>query len=68
MDEKLPLKIRLGIKFHLMMCDLCLIYKKQLDLIHTAISKLETDKDSDFFITPLPDQTRKKIKKHLKHH
>ena len=66
MDQKLPLRIRLGIKFHLMMCDLCLRYKKQLELIRNAISKLETDKEPDPLITPLPDPARKKIKNYLK--
>ncbi|RLB97780.1 MAG: zf-HC2 domain-containing protein [Deltaproteobacteria bacterium] len=66
MDQKLSLRIRLGIKFHLMMCDLCSRYKQQLDLIRKAISKVETEKEEDPFITPLPGQTRKKIKNHLK--
>ncbi len=68
MDETLPLKIRMGIKFHLMMCRLCLNYKNQLNLIRKAILKLEIDKDSDCPITHLPDQARQKIKVHLKDH
>ncbi|MDA3787178.1 MAG: hypothetical protein PF503_01560 [Desulfobacula sp.] len=66
MDEKLSLKIRMGIKFHLMMCHLCLNYKNQLILIRKAVLKLESDKKSDNEITHLPDQARQKIKKHLK--
>ena len=66
MDIKLPLRVRAGIKFHLMMCDLCLRYKKQLELIRKAVSKLEGEKEEDSFITPLPDPARKKIKNHLK--
>ena len=66
MDEKLPLKIRMGIKFHLMMCHLCLNYKNQLNLIRKAILKLEIDKDADSATTHLPDQARQKIKDHLK--
>ncbi len=65
MDEKLPLKIRMGIKFHLMMCRLCLNYKNQLNLIRKAISKLESSEESDGAITRLPDPARQKIKKHL---
>jgi hypothetical protein len=65
MDEKLPLKIRMGIKFHLMMCHLCLNYKNQLNLIRKAISKLENSQESDNAITRLPDQARQKIKKYL---
>jgi len=66
MDEKLPLKIRMGIKFHLMMCRLCLNYKNQLNLIRRAILKIESSKDSDAVITNLPDRARQKIKNHLK--
>jgi len=65
MDEKLPLKIRMGIKFHLMMCHLCLNYKNQLNLIRKAILKLESVEEPDFVITRLPDQARQKIKEHL---
>ncbi len=65
MDQKLPLRIRLGIKFHLMMCNLCLRYKKQLDLICSAFSTIENDKDNDSFITPLPNKAKEKIKKNL---
>ena len=68
MDVKLPLKIRLGIKFHLMMCDLCLRYKKQLELIRKVILKIEAEKEADSFTTPLPEQIREKIKNHLKNH
>ena len=66
MDEKLPFKIRMGIKFHLMMCRLCLNYKNQLDLIRKAILKIEIDEKSDCSDTHLPDQARQKIKDHLK--
>ena len=66
MDETLPLKIRMGIKFHLMMCRLCLNYKNQLNLIRKAILKLEIDKESDSDVIHLPEQARKKIKDHLK--
>lgn len=65
MDEKLPLTVRMGIKFHLMMCHLCLNYKNQLDLIRKAVLKLENFEASNHAITRLPDQARQKIKKHL---
>ncbi len=68
MDQKLPLRIRIGIKFHLMMCDLCLRYKKQLELIHKAISKFDTDKEELFPVKQLPDKTKEKIKKNLENH
>ncbi|MEN8210277.1 MAG: hypothetical protein ABFR31_01050 [Thermodesulfobacteriota bacterium] len=65
MDQKLPLGIRLGIKFHLMMCDLCLRYKKQLELISKSMSKIETDRQDNYPTAHLPDQAKKEIKKAL---
>ncbi len=65
MDQKLPLRTRMGIKFHLMMCDLCLRYKKQLELIHNAITKIEDSEVSEDLITPLPDGIKKKIQDKL---
>jgi hypothetical protein len=65
MDEKLPLRIRLGIKFHLMMCDLCSRYKKQLELIRNAILKI----NEDIAAMPaprLPDEFKEKLKKMFK--
>jgi len=65
MDETLPLMTRMGIKFHLMMCDLCTNYKKQLDFIRKALLKLRREETTEIDITHLPDDVRKKIKKHL---
>ena len=65
MDQKLPLQVRIGIKFHLMMCNLCLRYKKQLELISKAISKIETAKKDNYPTAHLPDQIKKEIKKNL---
>ncbi len=65
MDQKLPLRTRMGIKFHLMMCDLCLRYKKQLELIHNAITKIEDNEVSEDLITPLPDEIKKEIQDKL---
>ncbi len=66
MDHKLPLQIRMGIRIHLMMCHLCLRYKKQLELIHNAILKIAPCETSGELITPLPEQARKKIKDDIK--
>ena len=66
MDKKLSLKHRMGIRFHLMMCDLCRRYKSQLDLIRKAVFLVaNSEKTEDDFITPLPDKSKSKIKKHL---
>ena len=38
-DRKLPLRSRMGLRFHLVMCKLCMGYKKQLDLISHLSSR-----------------------------
>ncbi|MEE4363079.1 MAG: hypothetical protein V2J08_04050 [Desulfotignum sp.] len=62
MDENMPLRIRMGIRFHLMMCSLCRNYKKQLWIIRKAVEKL--DRMESFHDNPmrLPDQVREKLK------
>mgnify|MGYP006865028487 CR=1 FL=1 len=65
MDEKLPLRVRLGIKFHLMMCDLCTRYKKQLDLIRSAIAKISRDLEKQPQ-KKLPDEVKENLKKIVK--
>ena len=66
MDQKLPLRIRLGMKFHLMMCDLCLRYKNQLELIHKAISKIDNERETSYPPSAhLPDKVKKTIKNNI---
>lgn len=66
MDEKLPVWVRLGIKFHLMMCHLCSNYKDQLYFIRNAVSKMEININTHTALTPLPDQARDRIQRYLK--
>jgi len=63
MDRKLPLSRRMGIRFHLMMCNLCRRYKKQLLFIRSLVKK--NDLKNEFFCQALPDDARKRIKKEL---
>jgi len=65
MDERLPFMTRMGIRFHLMMCDLCTNYKKQLDFIRQTFLKLRGEQGIELDITKLPDDVRIKIKKHV---
>lgn len=60
-DEKLPLKVRVGIRMHLIVCFWCARYKKQIDIIHKAIKKFEGEDEFSFPITPLPKDAAKKI-------
>ncbi len=66
MDETLPLKVRIGIKLHLLVCFWCSRYKKQLLLIQKAIKKLDSEDQSSFPIIPLPEDAAKKINDCLK--
>jgi len=68
MDQKLPLRIRFGIKLHLMMCNLCSRYKNQLDLIRKAILKIDADQKNKISTAQLPDHIKKKINDDLKTH
>ena len=61
MDEKMPLRIRMGIRFHLMMCSLCRNYKKQLWIIHKAVQKLDSMERSPDRPLRLPDTVRQKL-------
>ncbi len=66
MDTKLPLRIRLGIKFHLMICYLCRRYQKQLELIQKALGRFNEDPKPLMPEKPLPDNVKDNIKKQLK--
>jgi hypothetical protein len=61
MDEKMPLRVRMGIRFHLMMCSLCRNYKKQLWIIHRAVEKLDRMESTGTSPMRLPDQVREKL-------
>jgi hypothetical protein len=61
LDENLPLRIRMGIRFHLMMCNLCRNYKKQLWIIHRAVEKLDRMESTGTSPMRLPDQVREKL-------
>ncbi len=63
MDEKMSLRIRLGIKFHLMMCHLCTRYKKQLELIQKAMEKFNDEDPSALPVKKLPDDVHAKMKR-----
>lgn len=66
MDRKLPLRERMGIKFHLMMCGDCSRHKDQLhslqEMMHNTAHFLEKGINLDV----LPDEARLRIKEALK--
>jgi hypothetical protein len=66
MDTRLPLRKRIGIRFHLMMCRMCREYKKQLLLISRAMRRLDQPEDvPKTMIIPLPDHVKQQIKNHM---
>lgn len=65
MDRRLPWHIRMGIKFHLMMCKLCLRYQQQLKLIHLSFAELEKHHHSDTCHACLPEDVKNNIRKKL---
>ena len=65
MDEELPLKTRIGIRLHLIVCYLCARYKKQVNIIHKALSNLDDTEHSQEMITPLPGDAATRIKEAL---
>ena len=68
MDDPLPLKIRMGIRFHLMMCRFCRNYRKQLLIISRAIQTSDARYASGDFSRRLPDPVRQKLKDLLRDH
>ena len=42
LDRKLPLRLRMEIRLHLMMCSICRTYRKRLLLIHNLFQRPES--------------------------
>ncbi len=65
MDRSLPLLDRMGIRFHIMMCDICARYRKQLLFLRNALRFNENREDEAEPVVPLPDDARARMKKRL---
>ena len=68
LDEALPLKKRLGLKFHIMMCKFCRRNNEQLHLIRKLIAKMlrsdnGSERESD---SRLSEESRQRISRVLK--
>jgi hypothetical protein len=67
MERKLPLRQRLDMKLHLLICTMCMRYVKQLQFMHDAIqqhaAQIETGATSPL---TLPDDARERMKQRLK--
>ncbi len=64
LDRKLTLKEHIGLRFHLMMCKLCMRYVRQLKFMHQACSGMDEirGKESD---DRLSEDARERIRKQL---
>lgn len=67
MDRNLPFHQRIGIRIHMMMCEFCFRYRRQLLLIRETIrlhaSQIEDVQPS----TILPPEARERIKESFHH-
>lgn len=60
-DRELPLRERMGIKFHLMMCSLCRTYNRQMLALRNSLHRL-SDAVPPEHLSP---EARERIKKSL---
>ena len=66
MDHDLPWRKRWRLKFHLMICGVCNIYKQQLEVIHALAQKLGHEETPSQQEVVLSEQAKTKIKNNLK--
>jgi len=66
MDHKLPLGKRLRVRFHLGVCGVCSLYKKQLEIIQALARKLGSEAAPVQKEAVLSEQAKAKIKNTLK--
>jgi hypothetical protein len=71
MDRPLPFSRRIAVRLHFQICDWCLRYQRQLQLIRTFLRSNEPDSplgDSTAGTDArLPDETRERLKRLLRH-
>ena len=66
MDCKLPLRRRIGIRFHLMMCKFCTRYQKQLHLLRDAARQLAKAGDTRRLPHGLSKDAKERMKNALR--
>ena len=66
LDRDLPLRQRMSMKMHLLMCKLCSRYNKQLSSLREAIHlHAMRDEDIDVYPASLSSEARERIKQSL---
>ena len=63
LEQKLPLRTRMTVKMHLMMCSMCRTYQKQTLLLREAVRAYGSPQEKP--TTPLPKEAADKIKQAL---
>ena len=60
LDRELPLRQRMAVRFHLMMCSMCRAYQKQTLLLRSAVRSYGCQAGNK-----LPEEARRRMKKAL---
>ena len=66
LDRELPLWVRMGIRFHLLMCKLCPEAKKQILFLRQAMSHFMVERDLPGSKISLSPEAKERIKLALK--
>jgi len=65
LDESLPLRVRFGMKCHLLYCVWCRRYGRQIAFLREALRQ-DGDRLTEDFAQPLPPEARQRIKDSLR--
>ncbi len=65
MDRKLLMRERLGLRLHLLMCDACTRFSRQVALLRQAVRQWSTKIENDDAIT-LSDEARNRIRQSIR--
>ncbi len=62
LDRKLSLRERIALRLHLMMCDMCINYRRQILFMHRAVRQM---KRREAPTDRLPEEAKERIKKRI---
>ena len=66
LDRKLPLRLRMEIRVHLMMCSLCRVYRNRMLLLQKILRNYDASLEEETSVeTYLPEGASARIKKAL---
>lgn len=65
LERKLPLRQRISVHLHLMMCNMCRSYRRQILALRQLISRYADTDTTGYEGLRLPDDVRKRIKQKL---